>query len=325
MVALQTKIRLPEPLPERLYYGQNILSLGSCFSEHIGRHLQALGHSIVINPNGTIYNPIAIAKTLQRLLEGRTYTTEDLYEYDGLWHSSLHHGSYSRAKQEEALALMNQDFELAKHTLSSCRYLLITWGTAWIYRDLAHRGEVVSNCHKRPEKEFERRLYGIDELVQEVLPVLQKLKEISPEIQIISTISPIRHLRDGAHGNQLSKATLLLMDEALRRHLGDSYQYFPSYEILLDELRDYRFYAEDMAHPSELAQRIIREALVEWLLSPEALSLGKEVLKLKAQYEHRSLQPDHPETELRREQLCLLIRSMQMRYPELNLSSWFAD
>lgn len=325
MAALQTKIRLPESPRHKLAYGDKVISLGSCFSEHIGTYLQDMGHHIALNPFGALYNPLSIAMALDRLISGIPYQAEELYEYDGLWHSSMHHGSYSSAQIETALKGMNTDLQLASLQLPETSFLFITWGTAWIYTDREQGGGVVSNCHKRPERAFERRLYGVDELVAGVLPVLQRLLELRPDLQIITTVSPIRHLRDGAHGNQLSKATLLLMDEALHQEIGERYTYFPSYEIVLDELRDYRFYADDMAHPSALTQRIIREAFAEWLLTPQDLKMGQEVLKLKAQYEHRTLQAEHPEAELRREQLLLLIRSLLSTNPQLKLDSWFVD
>lgn len=325
MPALQTRIRLPEPLETRLSYGDNMISLGSCFSEHIGEYLANLGHHISVNPFGALYNPLSIAEAISRLISGKPYEAHELYEYDGLWHSSQHHGSYSAATSEECLRRINEDLREASLMLPETKFLLITWGTAWIYTDKEREGTVVSNCHKRPEREFERRLYSVDELTEKVLPVLKQVLELIPDLRIITTISPIRHLRDGAHGNQISKATLLLMDEALRSALGERYSYFPSYEVLLDELRDYRFYSDDMAHPSPLAQRIIREYFAEWLMNPEEIRLSQEVLKLKSQYEHRTLQSEHPEAELRREQLLVLIRSMQNLHPEIKFDSWFKD
>lgn len=316
---LQTKIRLPQPPQERLHYGEPILTLGSCFSEHIGRHLERLGHHITVNPFGTVYNPLSIVEMLRRLGEGKRFTEAELFPYGGLWHSSLHHGSFSKASPEASLEAINQSYDNAVEALPELRYLLLTWGSAWIYQEQGS-GEVVSNCHKRPETDFERRLWSPEELVAEVLPVLRALLEAQPQLRIITTISPIRHLRDGAHGNQLSKATLLLMDERLRSELGaERYLYFPAYEILLDELRDYRFYAEDMAHPSEQAQRYIAELFAEWLQSSEASELSRHVLRLRSQLEHRPLHPEHPEAELKRSQLELLLDSFRLQHPDVRI------
>lgn len=321
MQSLYTMIQLPPSPEKRMEYAEPILTLGSCFSEHIGQHLLDLGHHAFINPFGALYNPLSIAHALERLSRGEAFVQDELIEYDGLYHSSMHHGRYSSASPEYTLELINKDYIESSTCLHSLRYLLLTWGSAFVYTERSS-GAVVANCHKRPEKCFERRLVGVTELTSRVLPILSELLERNPDLTIISTISPIRHLRDGAHGNSLSKATLLLMDEELRSQLGKRYLYYPAYEIVLDQLRDYRFYADDLCHPSPRAIKMIREGFVEWLSSPACLYLGREVLRLKAQWEHRPLHPDHPEAELRREQLAMLIASLRSRHPELRLSWW---
>lgn len=321
---LYTAVQLP-PLPQkRLEHAEPILTLGSCFSDHIGRYLSDLGHRALVNPFGALYNPLSIAQALERLMTNIPFSRDELLEHDGLYHSSMHHGSYSSYSAETTLERINSDYLEATDLLSSAHYLLLTWGSAFVYTDRAS-GTVVANCHKRPERCFERRLVEVDELATRVFPILSRLLEQNPELTIVSTVSPIRHLRDGAHGNTLSKATLLLMDEALRRQLGKRYLYYPAYEILLDELRDYRFYADDLCHPSPLAIKIIRERFAEWISSQDSLQLGREVLRLKAQWEHRPLHPDHPEAELRREQLAMLIVSLKSRYPSLRLDWWQGD
>lgn len=314
---LQTKVRLPEAIAHRLDYGSQLLSLGSCFSEHIGKYLEHLGHHISVNPFGAVYNPASIAEVLERILHNRPLEGNELFEYNGLYHSRLHHGSFSRASLERALTTMNESYHEATKRLLDIDYLLITWGSAWIYEDL-ESGQVVSNCHKRPEREFARKLWSVEELVARVLPTLERLLALRPNLQIITTISPIRHLRDGAHGNQLSKATLLLMDERIRLALGaDRYHYYPAYEIVLDELRDYRFYAEDMAHPSKQTQDYIAADFARWLMSDASYMLSQHVLRLKAQESHRSLHDDHPEYQLRQEQLRLLVDSFCASHPEV--------
>lgn len=321
---LYTAVQLPPSPDKRLEYADNILTLGSCFSDHIGQYLSDLGHSTLVNPFGALYNPLSIAQGLERLVVNNPFAMDELLEYDGLYHSSMHHGCYSSASAETALECINRDYLEAVDVLSSARYLLLTWGSAFVYTDRMS-GAVVANCHKRPERCFERRLVEVDELTSRVLPILSRLLEQNRELTIVSTISPIRHLRDGAHGNALSKATLLLMDEALRCQLGRRYIYYPAYEILLDELRDYRFYADDLCHPSPLAIKIIRDRFVEWISSQASLQLGREVLRLKTQWEHRPLHPDHPDAELRREQLATLIASLKSRYPNLRLDWWQGD
>lgn len=314
---LQTKIRLPEFLDKRLEYGAKMISLGSCFSEHIGSHLQHLGHHICVNPFGAVYNPASIAEVLERLLQNEAIREDELLEYDGLYHSSLHHGSFSRADVGRTLEQMNASYTKAQVCLTNLDYLFVTWGSAWVYTEQAS-GRVVSNCHKRPEREFTRRLWSVEELVSRVLPVFEHLLDLYPNLQIITTVSPIRHLRDGAHGNQLSKASLLLMDEQLRTALGAGrYHYYPAYELVLDELRDYRFYGEDMTHPSKQTQDYIARGFAQWLMSDDAYSIAQHVQRLKSQEAHRSLHDDHPDYLLRQEQLQLLIESFCLTHPEV--------
>lgn len=322
MFQLQTQVSLPATPQPRLAYGDDVLSMGSCFSEHIGAFLTRRGHSIVTNPFGALYNPLSIAQALSRLAVQRPFELSELFEYDGLWHSPMHHGSFSAADPEVALERINAAYMTAASRLPRLRYLLLTWGTAYVYRERT-TGQIVANCHKRPERAFERQRLSMTDLANALRPLLAQLLEQLPDLQIITTVSPIRHLRDGSHAGQLSKATLLLMDEALRCDLGARYLYFPAYEIVMDELRDYRFYADDLTHPSDLTVRIIRDRFADWACSAEANALGRQVEKLYAQWTHRPLHPDHPEYDLRRGQLEMLIRSLVASRPDLDIRSWF--
>lgn len=318
MERLMTKVGLPPEPRERLKHGDKVLGLGSCFSEHIGSYIAESGHQIAVNPFGTLYNPCSIIEALKRLEKETPFEEAELFAHRGLYHSRLHHGRYSSTSPSETLARINADYLRGVEMLREAKFLFLTWGTAYVYSERSS-AEVVGNCHKRPESDFERRLYSVEELVAYVLPTLKALLERRPELYIISTISPIRHLRDGAHENQLSKATLLLMNEALGRALGERYRYFPAYEIVLDELRDYRYYAEDMTHPSELTIGLIRERFLAWLATPNALALGQRVRRLYAQQRHRPLHPDHPDTLAQRTRLRAEIEALRLEHPELNL------
>lgn len=321
MIKLQTPVQLPTPIAS-LGYGEQALSLGSCFSEHIGDELYKLGYKIEVNPYGILYNPLSIHLALDRMLEERPYTLEELTPVGGLWHSMQHHGRFSSASAEDALRSINEAYERGCQALKVCRYLLLTWGTAFVYEQGAEQ-RVVANCHKLPEHHFVRKLKSTGELLEPWLQLVSRLLELRPELQIITAISPIRHLRDGAHGNSLSKATLQLFDEALRQHFPKQTHYFPSYEIVLDELRDYRFYADDLTHPSSLTQQIITERLVAWLCSAESRELHPHLKRLRSQYLHRPLHADTLEYELQREQLQMLIRSFGQQHPEVELGEWF--
>ncbi len=247
---LQTIVDI-KPSEWKIGYEDKILMLGSCFSDEIGEQMQQRYLNVTCNPFGTLYNPLSIAQALQM--------TEvlQLVEHDGLWHSMAHHGSFSRATKEEAEQAIRASIQTMQQALKEATVVIVTFGTAWVYE---MKGEglpvtgygVVGNCHKLPESCFTRRRLSVEEIVAAWRPIL----DCYPDKHWLFTVSPIRHIRDGLHENQISKATLLQAVE----QLGD---YFPSYEIMLDELRDYRFYADDLVHPSSLAVNYIWERFVD--------------------------------------------------------------
>lgn len=321
MIKLQTVVALP-PQPEpKLRHGMKLLSLGSCFSEHIGRRLAEEGFHIEINPFGIQYNPLSMARGLERLLSGKPYAVEELTPYDGLYHSFDHHGSYSASTPEAALGQMNATLERAASLLRQTDYLLLTWGTAYVY-ELIDEGRVVSNCHKLPEKLFHRRRCTHTELFLLWRGLLSHLFEVCPKLHLVQSVSPVRHLRDGAHANSLSKATLQIFAEELCEAFPDRVWYFPSYELMMDELRDYRFYAEDMLHPTGQAVRYIGDRFVDWAVDTEAKTVLPHINRLRREYQHRPLHTPHPEEELRREQLLVRLRAFVAQHPNVNLSSW---
>ena len=254
-------------LPFTLDFASGIVSLGSCFADEIGARLQESDFLIDINPFGALYNPASIASALQRIIDDHPIGEEDLVQHEGLWHSWHHHGSFSRPTQEECLATCNNRIHQAHAALKEASLLMVTFGTAWVFE---HKGMVVANCHKLPPQEFVRRRMTVEEIVALWSPLLQKLSTFNPQLTTLFTVSPIRHMADGAHGNQLSKATLLLaVDEllsSLTSHLSPCY--FPAYEIVLDELRDYRFYGPDMTHPTPLAVDVVWERFQSATMTP---------------------------------------------------------
>ena len=250
MVKLQTIVDI-QPSEWKIGYEDKILMLGSCFSDEIGAQMQQRYLQVTCNPFGTLYNPLSIAQAL-------TMTeVPELVEHEGLWHSMAHHGSFSRASKEEAEQAVRASIKTMQQALNEASVVIVTFGTAWVYE---MKGEglpvtgygVVGNCHKLPERCFVRRRLTVEEIVDAWKPILEKYSDK----HWLFTVSPIRHIKDGLHENQLSKATLLQSVD----QLGD---YFPSYEIMLDELRDYRFYADDLVHPSSLAVNYIWERFVD--------------------------------------------------------------
>lgn len=258
-------------MPFGIDYATGIVCLGSCFSDEIGRRLQEGDFHIELNPFGTLYNPASIASALRRIMYDREIGMEDLVEHEGLWHSWHHHGSFSRATAEECLEACNCRIHQAHEALKQASLLMITFGSAWIYE---REGQVVANCHKLPQENFVRRKMSVEDIVSLWRPLLKELYSFHPHLSTLFTVSPIRHIGDGLHGNQLSKSTLLLaIDElvdselppAKRKKKGAKVEepdhpvtvYFPAYEIVVDELRDYRFYEADMVHPSTLAVDVV--------------------------------------------------------------------
>ena len=256
MVKLQTIVDI-QPSEWKIGYEDKILMLGSCFSDEIGVQMQQRYLQVTCNPFGTLYNPLSIAQAL-------TMTeVPELVEHDGLWHSMAHHGSFSRASKEETEQAVRASIKTMQQALNEASVVIVTFGTAWVYE---MKGEglpvtgygVVGNCHKLPERCFVRRRLTVEEIVDAWKPILEKYSDK----HWLFTVSPIRHIKDGLHENEISKATLLLALEAIS-HQHSAISYFPSYEIVLDELRDYRFYADDLVHPSSLAVNYIWERFVD--------------------------------------------------------------
>ena len=263
---LQTTVDI-KPSEWKIGYGDKILMLGSCFSDEIGRQMEERKMAVTCNPFGTLYNPLSIANAIQTSAVSHQ---PSVVFYDGLWHSMAHHGSFSRATKEEAEKAVADSVEAMQRALDEATVVIVTFGTAWVYElsAISHQPSViVGNCHKMPEKWFRRRRLTIEEIVEAWQPILAQY----PDKRWLFTVSPIRHVRDGLHENQVSKATLLMAVEAIRSQHSEV-SYFPSYEILMDELRDYRFYADDLVHPSSLAVEYIWERFCETFCTSQTIN-----------------------------------------------------
>ncbi|MBR5893576.1 MAG: GSCFA domain-containing protein [Bacteroidaceae bacterium] len=258
-----TRVQLPTDTIH-ITHSTQIMLLGSCFVQNIGERMQGCKLSVDVNPFGVLYNPFSIAAALRRIVSGEPYgsSSPEFFEYNGCWHSMMHHSAFSRGSREEAVEAANGRLLAAHRRFGELDVLMLTFGTAYVYRSAAD-GSVVGNCHKLPQKMFVRELLTVDAIVGEMSTVIGQMLAARPTLKILLTVSPIRHLRDGAHDNQISKATLLLAVEELRRRFPGNTFYFPSYEIVLDELRDYRFFADDMVHPSTVAVEYLWECFAE--------------------------------------------------------------
>ena len=282
MLKLQTTVEIPKP-EFSIGYNQRILLFGSCFSENIGQNLSRYKFNANVNPFGILYNPASIAKNINHLFNKEAFTEDDLAFHNEKWFSFNHHGSFSSANKDECLQNINDRFGQAKEDIQHTDIALITLGTSWVYR-LKKTNAIVANCHKLPSSEFTRQSLSVAEIKALLLKIVQKFS--ANHTQFIFTVSPIRHWKDGAIENMRSKASLILAIKELQETNSDIY-YFPSYEIFMDELRDYRYYASDMLHPSDFAIEYIWDKFKQTFFSKATLDLYKQVDKLVKSFSHR--------------------------------------
>ena len=275
---LQTPVTL-EPAPVSISYQDRIAVLGSCFADEIGGRLADAGFKVLSNPFGTLYNPVSIGNAVARLGSGVPFAAEDVVEMGagaGRFCSFWHHTSFARETADAFLENANRSLSEASAFWKGCNKVIVTLGTAWAFR-FNETGETVANCLKRPGTEFTR--YRLT--VEQVSVLLRGIVRRNPDKEFIFTVSPIRHLADGAHGNQLSKSTLLLATEGL--------PYFPAYEIMMDELRDYRWWAEDMVHPTKQAAAYLCDRFIEWSLPVREWDLYESNMDAWRRSRHRPL------------------------------------
>ena len=286
---LQTVVKLDKP-SFRIDYSTRLMMLGSCFVEKVGAKLEYFRFKTDINPCGIVYNPLSVADTLELLLAGKRFSQADLLRNGELWVSLSHHGRFSAREAGDCLQRINSRLEKSVAHLKTTNVLVITWGTAWVYR---HRqlGRVVANCHKFPATDFERFRLSPEDIEQVYTDLLSRLHSRYPDMRVLFTVSPIRHWKDGAHANQLSKAVLLLAIDKLKQRL-DYVSYFPSYEIVMDELRDYRFYTEDMLHISPQGIEYIWEKFQSLYMTSATEAWMKRIDKINKTLLHRPADPD---------------------------------
>ena len=314
---LQTKITVAAP-DFLIDYNSRLMMLGSCFAENMGSKFSYYKFDVDVNPCGIIYNPLSVANVLRLIVEGKQFEKSDLRQVGGKWVSLYHHGAFSSTDPDECLRRINDRLTKATGELRTLDLLVITWGTAWVYR-YTRENIVVSNCHKIPSQEFERSRLSVEDIVKEYLVLIGRLREINPGLRILFTVSPIRHWKDGAHGYQLSKATLLLAIDRLREELQHVY-YFPAYEIVLDELRDYRFYADDMLHMSGFTVDYIWERFLYSFISPEVLGLMNQIGRVNKGVAHRPFDPQSEEYHRLVKKMLAEIAMISRSYPMIDFS-----
>ena len=263
-----------------------VMLIGSCFAENIGHELQNLKFNIDLNPFGVLFNPVSICKSLERLMEGNKFDEDELFFFDENWHSFMHHSRFSLPDKKKCLQQINKRLEFSVEFIKNAHALILTFGTAWVFYH-ALTDQPVSNCHKMSSNNFNRRLLDPGYIIKDYEKLFSSLKNLNKNLNIILTVSPVRHLKDGATENQLSKAILLM---AVHELCSKGYAtYFPAYEIVLDDLRDYRFYDADMVHPSDQAIEYIFEKFSNSWLSEDAKKLNVQITEIVKAAEHRPI------------------------------------
>jgi len=286
--------------------------MGSCFADNIGQIMQQHCFPVSVNPFGTVYNPLSIAQSLLRLQSAQPFTEDEIVQSGDLYASFFHHSKFAHPDKQSFLETANKFLLKGAEALHKAEFIILSLGTARVYR-YKESGTVVNNCHKIPAANFAHTMLTVEEVVAALSPVIKASKA-----QWILTVSPVRHWKDGAHGNQLSKAALLLAVEQLQQTC-ENVQYFPAYEIMMDELRDYRFYADDMLHPSSLAIDYIWQRFTEVALSAETKTILLEVEKIVAARQHRLLHPDTESSRQFQQNLQQQIADFIAKYPFINL------
>ena len=273
--------------PEKIGYETSIMMLGSCFAENLGARLQQFKFNVMVNPFGIVYHPAPAAHQLTRIITGTPYTADELQQHNELWHSFDHHGRFSHSDILICLGRVNRELQQAHSQLARSEWLFVTFGTALAYR-LKGEKRIVANCHKFPSSCFERIRFEANRIYSVWARTIARLQRFNPEIKVVFSVSPIRHLHDGAHENQLSKSTLLLAVDRMTREIKNT-GYFPAYEIVLDELRDYRFYAENMTHPNDTAINYIWQRFCESYMAEGAMPIMKKVEDIVKAAAHRPM------------------------------------
>ncbi len=285
----RTEIKINNP-SFQLEHRDHIFSMGSCFAQQITTLLQNAGFHVFSNPFGIVYNPISLSEQLMSVLNEKKYTESDFFQLNELWHSFDHHGSFSEMDKTRMTENVNATISKAGKFLSKSSVLVITLGTAWIYEHL-ETNKIVANCHKVPNSTFDKRLLRMEEIVEHLTNSIGVLTKRYPHLNVLLTVSPVRHLKDGFEANALSKSILRLSaQELVDNH--PNVHYFPSYEIVLDDLRDYRYYEEDLVHPSKQGVDYIYSIFKKHYLTESAQALANKVEDINKRYRHRPLFPD---------------------------------
>jgi len=310
---LQTNIPL-KPADSQVDYQSRLLLLGSCFSDHIGKKLDYYNFQSLQNPFGILFHPPAIEKVISKAIKKETFSEKDIFFLNERWHCFDAHSELSNPSKEKLLEELNSGLDSIYRQITKSTHIIITAGTAWVYRNIK-LNEVVANCHKVSQDEFSKELLSVEEIKNSLESILQSIKSINENAQFIFTVSPVRHLKDGFVENQRSKAHLITAIHDMKNSPSLSGDYFPSYEIMMDELRDYRFYKVDMVHPNQLAIDYIWEKFKQAWISEKAFTVMDQIETIQRGLQHRPYNIDSEAHKRFVKSLKDKISYLQQAYP----------
>lgn len=297
-----------------IQHSNRIMLLGSCFSDNIGSKLRRSLMQVQINPFGTVYNPASILSEVERIIDGTPVSENELFKHNDMWHHYGFHSKFSSDSTDKALTKMNLSISTAHNHLKQCDFIIITLGTAFVY-EAKSINKIVSNCHKVPAKEFNRYLLTFNQIRHILDTIVTKITDFTPKAKIIFTVSPIRHIGDGLEQNQLSKSLLrATVGETVSVH-SQVCSYFPAYEIMLDDLRDYRFYASDMLHPSDVAIDYIWNTFKASFFDDSTAQLVARCERACKRIEHRPFTDNATEIEKFRTETAKVLDALANEYP----------
>ena len=300
-----------------MHHSDAMVMMGSCFSDNIGAKLRAAMMLVDVNPFGTVYNPLSIADSVVRLINNEPIAGMDLFLQNGLWNHYAFHSRYSMADKDATLQRMNQRIERGHEHLRTSQVLVLTLGTAMTFR-LRSTGQVVNNCHKVPSHQFVREMVSVHDITQALAVMCQRLRQFNPDLRIIFTVSPIRHIADGLEVNSLSKATLrVAIDQVIQGSNDPLVSYFPAYEIVMDDLRDYRFYATDMVHPSEVAIEYIWQAFQAAYFDDRSAQAIARCERVSKRLAHRPMSSNREVIDRFNADTRTVVRNLIKEYPYL--------
>ncbi|MES2704177.1 MAG: GSCFA domain-containing protein [Bacteroidota bacterium] len=317
---MQLSLTLDIPaLKKPLIHTDSVLLIGSCFTEHISDRLQQHKFRVLSNPHGILFNPLSVASSLDSYITGRQYTEDELFPLNELWNSWDHHTRFSHTGKQAALAGINESQTATAEFIRKADCIIVTLGSAFQYY-LRDSGKPVANNHRAPAQWFEKKLLSTDEIVTALSTTLQQLFSVNPYVQVLFTISPVRHIRDGVVDNNRSKARLIEAVHTLCENFEKA-TYFPAYELVIDILRDYRFYDIDFVHPNYLATSFVWEQFVKACIAPDAKELMKEVQEIAIARAHRTRFPDTMAHKKFMNSYAEKVRALKSKYPHLDMES----